>query len=400
MTRVHHAVFTLSTLYFSEAGGTWHGDVKRGWYAYDNGEGDRFDFAWNARGLVGLVFAHESPRSEYSIDEKQRSPLRWLRGITGPAKALAIPTAVGFENNVTAGMWTTGTKLTLSDPVRSPRAEHGMDMVAGFGLPAAEAVFGTTLHQNWLELSSLSEAHARIAIRLASARSTEVSAEEQEQLLVLPNGCETIALSNAQQVKQSLAEIGVKWSIPRKRILALLAAKRAADTARIEAALTAGERALFEAARANNRRKVVALLAAGVNANVRTVDGQWEHTPAGDTPLIQACKANARGAALALIAGGADPNAQNRFGQTGLVWAVRAGLSAVVDACLKSGGDPNLADESNQAPLLWAAVAGNASMVERLIAAGAHVNRRTSNGRTAGELASMRGHHALAKRLA
>ena len=86
-----------------------------------------------------------------------------------------------------------------------------------------------------------------------------------------------------------LASLGVRWSVPRKRILTLDTAKRAADKTRIENALTAHERALFEAARANDRRKIVGLLAAGVNVDVRTVDGQWAYTPAGDTPLIQAC---------------------------------------------------------------------------------------------------------------
>jgi len=399
MTRVHHALQTLSALYFGGAGGTWHGTSNVGWYAYSNGEGDRFDFAWNSRGLVGLVFNHESERSQYNIDEDKRTPFRWLRGITGAAKKLAIATAVGFENNVTAGMWTTGAKLTLSDPVKSPRAIHGMELVAGFGLTPEEAVFGKTLHQNWLELSSLRDTHARVAIRLARARRTEVTAAEQDQLLELPDGCDTISLSDAQQVKEGLASLGAKWSVPRKRILAVHAAKRNADNARIEKALTADERALFEAARANNHRKIVKLLGAGVNVDIRTVDGQWAHTPAGDTPLIQACKAGARSAALALIAGGADPNAQNVFQQTGLLWAVRKGMSDVVDACLDAGGDPNLADSHNEAPLLWAAQAGDSKMVELLIAKGAQVERRTRSGVTAGERAGMHDHHALAKRL-
>lgn len=399
MTRLHHALFTLSNLYFGEAGGTWHGTAKIGRYAYDNGCGDRFDFAWNARGLVGLVFDHESDRSQYDLDESERMPLRWMRGIKGPAKALATSTAVGFANNVTAGMWTTGARLTLSDPIRSRRGNHGLHLVAGFGLPAEEAVFGRTLRQNWLELSSLSEAHARIAIRLAAARSTDVTAAEQEQLLELPDGCDTISLSDAKQVKEGLAQLGVRWTVPRKRILALQAGKRAVDEARIQSALSADERELFEAARANDRMKVVALLGAGVAVDIRTVDGQWAYTPARDTPLIQACKAKADSAALALIAAGADPNAYNAFGQTGLLWAVRQCMREVVAACLDAGADPNLADAQDEAPLLWAAHAGDDGMVDSLLARGARVDRRTRSGVTAAERAAMRGHHALAKRL-
>lgn len=397
MTRLHHALFTLSALYFGDPGGTWHGTSKVGWYSYSCIH--RFDFAWNARGLVGLVFDHESDRSQWNVDEDKRTPFRWLRGVTGPAKKLAAETAVGFENNVTAAMWTAGTRLTLSDPVRSPRAANGIGLVAGFGLSPAEAVFGNTLRQNWLELSSLRETHARIAIRLAGARSTEVTAAEEEQLLELPDGCKTISLSDAQQVKKGLASLGVAWRVPRKKILALHAAQRAADEARIEKALTADERALFEAARANNRRKIIALLAAGVNVDARTVDGQWAYTPAGDTPLIQACKAKSRSAALALIGGGADPNASNTFQQTGLLWGVIQGMRDVVDACLRAGGDPNLADWHDEAPLLWAVHAGDTAMVKRLLERGADVDRCTRSGVTAGERARMRGHHAIAKLL-
>jgi ankyrin repeat protein len=236
-------------------------------------------------------------------------------------------------------------------------------------------------------------------MRLASGKRTRVTAAEQDQLLVLPEGIAAIDLAAAGAVKRNLAAIGVAWSVPRGRILELHKAKHDADAARIADALTPDERALFEAARANAARQVGVLLARGVGVDVRTVEGQWKHTPAGDTPLIQACKQGAREAALALVAGGADPNARNRFEQTGLLWAARAGFRDVVAACLAAGGDPNLADTSEEAPLLWAAQAGDVEMVERLIAAGAEIQRRTHSGVTAGERAGMHAHYELAKRL-
>ncbi len=88
---------------------------------------------------------------------------------------------------------------------------------------------------------------------------------------------------------------GVSWTVPRKRILAMLAAKHDSDRSRIESALNASERALFEAVRANKHRKVVALLAAGVNVNVRTVEGQWEYTPAGARGDAGGCERLPRG---------------------------------------------------------------------------------------------------------
>jgi hypothetical protein len=398
MARLHHVLFTLSGLYYG-GGGTWHGTSKHGWYAWDNGSGDRLVIAWNPRALVGLVFDHESDRSEHDVDEDERAPLRWLEGIRGPAKALATTTAADFENLVTAGLWSTKTTIELSDAVKQRGGTHGLDLVAGFGLPPDEAVFGKTLRQSWLELSSLEESHARIAMRLASAGVTRVTAAEQDALLELPDGCETISLAAAREAKQALASVGIAWNVPRRRILEQQAAKRARDEARVASALAPDERALLEAARANDAKRIGALLARHAPVDVRTVEGQWPYTPAGDTPLIQACKAGAREAALALVAAGADPNARNRFGQTGTLWAVRAGLRDVVDACLSAGGDPDIADAHDEAPLLWAAQAGDAELVERLIAAGATVGRRTRSGITAGERAAMHGHYELAKRL-
>src|SRR5262249_42534021 len=148
---------------------------------------------------------------------------------------------------------------------------------------------------------------------------------EQTQLLELPDRIATIALTAASAVQQELARVGIRWSVPRARIRALDDAKRRADEARVTAALGPDERALFEAARRGDVAAVRLALGRGVSHAIRTVEGQWEYTPAGDTPLIQACKANAVEAALALLAAGADPDARNRFEQTGLLWAARSG---------------------------------------------------------------------------
>ena len=390
MTRVHHALFSLSSLYFG-GGGTWHGTIKDGWYAYSNGSGDRTDFAWSPRGMVILVFDHESSRSQFDRPQRERTPLRYLPGVTGAAKKLAIETAVGFEDSVTAGAWTAGTTLTLSDP---PGSKH-MELIAGFGLPPEQAVFGKG---GWFEQSSLSEAHARTAIRLA-AGATELTAVEEEALFVLPDGCTIIDLADAQQVKKDLAALGVRWQIPRKRILAMQAARRASEQARIESAMGTDERALFEAVRTDDARKVTALLAAGVSIDLRTVKDQWPYTPVGDTLLIQACKAKAARAARVLLRRGADPNARNSFEQTGLMWAVRSRVEEIVAACLEAGGDPNLVANDGNAPLFWAAAEGDTKIAFRLIASGAKIDHRNRHDMTAVDVAERRGRRALVRRL-
>jgi len=385
--RLHHILFTLSSLYYGdgEPGGTWRGS----WYAYDNGSGDRIVVAWNAKATVALVFDHESSRSEYDLDEDDRQPLRHLRGIAGPARTLAAKTAADFENLVTAGLWSDGESIHRSDRGTA----HGLDLLAGFTMTPAQAL------PKWLELASLTKAHGALALRLAAAPRVKLTAADTATLLALPAGVEAIDLAAARAVQRELAAAGITWTVPVAQLRALAKRVQERGEATVAAALSPDERALFEAARANDAKTIKALLKRGVAIDIRTVDKQWEYTPAGDTPLIQACKANAHAAARALIAAGADPNARNKFAQTALLWAARANFDDVVAACLAAGGDPNLTDTSGEAPLLRAAQAGNTAMVDRLLAAGADPKRRTRSGVTAGERAGMHGHHDLARRL-
>jgi ankyrin repeat protein len=168
----------------------------------------------------------------------------------------------------------------------------------------------------------------------------------------------------------------------------------------VAAALDPDDRALFDAARANDAAAVKALLAKGaVHVDARTVRGQWEHTPAGDTPLVQACKKGAGDAALALLDGGADPKAVNQFEQSALLWAARSKLGAVVSRCLARGADVNLADSAGETPLLYAAQNGDEAMVDELLRAGARAEAKTRSGVTAADRAGFHGHLALMRRL-
>jgi ankyrin repeat protein len=72
----------------------------------------------------------------------------------------------------------------------------------------------------------------------------------------------------------------------------------------------------------------------------------------------------------------------------------------VVRACIERSGDPNLTPADGMAPLQYAAAEGHAAIVELLLEAGAKKDAKRRDGRTASEFATLRGHHAIAKRLA
>src|SRR5512139_69662 len=64
LSAVHYGA-PLSPFAFREKG-------KSGHYFESNGEGDHQVVAWNAKGVVALMFDHESPESEYSLPIAER----------------------------------------------------------------------------------------------------------------------------------------------------------------------------------------------------------------------------------------------------------------------------------------------------------------------------------------
>jgi hypothetical protein len=403
MARLHHVLWSFSGLWFSGARplGQLLGTAGSGGYLSDDGSGDRLHLVWTAHAIVGVVFDHESERSQYAIDRRERDPLASLHGLPPVLASLARRAAKGLEDLVTAGLWAADDESGVSFSDRD--AVHGLEHFAGFLLDEEEALFGDHLTQNWLELSSLSEAQGRLAVRLARAAANgPVSlGKHDEEILVTPPPDRDGPLDPAvaKAVRGALLEAGITWKVPLARIRADIAKARATNDARVSAALSADARALFDAARANDAVGVARGASAGVDLDVRTIEGQWDHTPAGDTPLIQACKAASADAALALLRAGADPNAANSFGQSALVWAVRAKLVEVARECLARGADPNLAERDGTSALHHAAADGASELVELLLAKGASTTAKRWNGYTPAEMARVRGHTSLAKRL-
>ena len=125
---------------------------------------------------------------------------------------------------------------------------------------------------------------------------------------------------------------------------------------------------LIEAARAQDRPRVAALLKQGVDVNVAQPDGatalhwavHWE-----DEALVDS-----------LLAARANPNAANDLGVTAIVMAATAANGGLVEKLLNAGADANTILESGETALMLAARAGSEVAVKALLSKGAKVNAR------------------------
>jgi ankyrin repeat protein len=407
--RLHHLLCALSVVHHGEAGSLseWRGDGREGEYVHHDGSGNTVSLAWNEAGVVALASERESvTRGERRLAPGARKPLRHLPGLPAALNEAAERAADGVARLATAGLWAAGGGGGTSLPL-VPLGAHGVHRLLPYALAADAAVFGRGVRQGWLELTSLSEAQGRLALRLASALrrapapGVALAPEDDDVILAHPEtGRAARDLGRARRAAEMLASAGVRWRVPEERIARAAAEHEAHEAERVAAAMAPRERALFEAARRDEVGEVCRLLAAGAEPNARTVEGQWPYTPAGDTPLVQAIKAKAYGAARALIDAGADLAPANAFGQTALIWAARQSELGLVASMLARGADPNAVESGGDTALHAAAFAGNEPIAAALLAAGAARGARRFDGRTPAECARASGHPGLAARLA
>lgn len=121
---------------------------------------------------------------------------------------------------------------------------------------------------------------------------------------------------------------------------------------------------LVEAARAGDRKAVMALLAK------RPADAA-KPGPDGTTPLHWAVRADDVAMVDALIKAGADAKAANRYGATPLFVACQNGNAAIIERLLKAGADANSTNADGETALMTAARTGKVDAVKVLLANGA-----------------------------
>ncbi len=98
--------------------------------------------------------------------------------------------------------------------------------------------------------------------------------------------------------------------------------------------------------------------------------------------LVDAARRNDRGAVLAELARGTDAKLRSADGTTALHWAVYHDDVELVDRLLDAGVDANAVNDYGSTPLAEAAVAANAEIIERLLEAGADAALAPKDGET------------------
>ena len=169
------------------------------------------------------------------------------------------------------------------------------------------------------------------------------------------------------------------------------------------------DRRLVEAAKAQDRAAVQALLSQQVDVNVAALDGAtalhwatyWNAVDTVDllidagadlgatndyglTPLALACDNGSGAMVTRLLEAGADPDLARSTGETPLMTCARTGTLVAVTALLNRGANPNAAESwHGQTALMWAVGERHTAVVRVLVDRGADIHTRSSGGHTA-----------------
>jgi uncharacterized protein len=146
----------------------------------------------------------------------------------------------------------------------------------------------------------------------------------------------------------------------------------------------------LQAAAKGDVATLVALLDAGADPN-------WIHPHVGHTALYNASTSDKSHAVRVLLERGADANLRMNYHspvdgrkENGVVALMYARSPDVVRALVSGGADVNAADGNGLTSLIRACHWGKYEVVKALLDAGAHSSLKTTNGRTAGDVAAVR----------
>lgn len=149
---------------------------------------------------------------------------------------------------------------------------------------------------------------------------------------------------------------------------------------------TSRERELLRSIEHGDVAQAESLLAAGVSANSKDLQG-W-------SPLMMAALHNRLTLIPTLFVGGVDPNAQNAKGTTALMLAANNGHAEMVRELLARGAKVNARAKDGWTALMYAAWKGDAAITADLLRAGADSSLKDSQHWTAGMYAAWQGHTA------
>lgn len=211
--RLHHLTFSLSSLFWGCGGPGLEGTWVAGEYGYHNGSGDHFGFSWDETTLVGLVFFHESRRSQWNVDHDARDPYLHLGEFSDDARRLAdVALTEGFmsERLVSAGFYADDQQAYMQETWVEGEW-HGYRAFERFRLTPHAAMLGPK-GQNWHELSSVSEAQAKMLIEVSEACETGAMTltPEQRETLLAPIDGRTFDPDALADVAASFAAAGVR----------------------------------------------------------------------------------------------------------------------------------------------------------------------------------------------
>lgn len=211
--RLHHLTFSLSSLFWGTGGPGFEGTWSSGEYGYHNGSGDHFGFSWDETTLVGLVFFHESRRSQWNVEHEARDPYLHLGEFSADARKLAeVALTEGFmsERLVSAGFYADDKQAYMNE-TWSEGEWHGYRAFERFRLTPDAAMLGQK-GQNWHELSSLSEGQAKMLIEVSDACEAGgmTLSSQQREVLLAPIEGRAFDAAELEDVAASFTAAGVR----------------------------------------------------------------------------------------------------------------------------------------------------------------------------------------------